>query len=277
MEIIACPCCHAMDYDLWAEESGFAVVRCNACRLLYVNPRPSVDYIGDAVTSGEHRLSGKAINVRSRRSSSKISHYKSQFRSVLSDVILAGKPVRWVDVGCGYGELIEALIEILPKGSEIKGVEPMEHKALSARSRGLDVHLGYLENEQFEADFISNIDVFSHIPDYHSFLQIVVSNLAPRGEFIMETGNLADLARVEEMPNELGVPDHLVFGGRDSFRIYFDRAGLEVVSCKEIRFDTSIQMAKNLIKILLGRNARVSMPYTSAYRQLIMRTRSAKA
>ena len=277
MEEINCPCCGAEQSSFWAEETGFAVVRCDDCGLLFVNPRPSQDHIGEAVATGTHRLGNKILNVRSRRIPSKIKHYQKQLRPILQDVIDLGKPVTWVDVGSGYGEFIEALSGILPKGSVIKGVEPMKHKADDAISRGLDIHHGFLQPEQFEADFISNIDVFSHIADYHDFLKTVVSNLSSGGEYIMETGNLADVKQRTEFPVELGLPDHLVFGGKDHFQRYFSAAGLEMVSCAEIRFDTAMQMFKNAVKIILGRNSYVGIPYTSPYRQLIMRARRSDA
>ena len=273
MEKVKCPCCQGDQSHFWAEEAGFMVERCNECGLLYVNPRPSQSQISEAVATGTHRLSKKLVNVRNRRIPSKIKHYRKQLRLILNDVIEAGQPVTWVDVGSGYGELIEALSEILPEGSTIKGVEPMDHKAHEAKLRGLDIHHGFLQPGQYEADFISNIDVFSHIPDYHDFLRTVVSNLAHQGEFIMETGNLADVKHRKEFPVELGLPDHLVFGGKDQFRRYFDAVGMELISCTEIRFDTVTQMLKNTVKLILGRDSHIGIPYTSPYRQLIMRAR----
>jgi len=248
-------------------------VRCQDCGLLYVYPVPDPAAVDAAVKTGLQQLGARVVNVRSRRIPAKVAHYRRRLKPLLADVISSGKPVTWIDVGSGYGEFMEALQSVLPSGSEIKGVEPMTHKAEAAQSRGLDVTNDYLRAGQFQADFISNIDVFSHIPDYHAFLQTVVTNLKPGGQVVIETGNAADVGERKLLPNELGLPDHLVFAGKSTMARYFREAGLEVIETTEERFDTATQMAKNAIKVLLGRPAVVRLPYTSTYRQLIFRAK----
>ena len=270
-----CPCCDCAENHFWASEAGYSVVRCNSCALLFVNPRPKADYIENSVRTGIHTFGAKPISVRNQWIGKKVPHYRARASKILGKVLRPGKPVMWVDVGSGHGEFISALTEVLPAGSTITGVEPMTYKADSARARGLSVVNGYLENGQFQADFISNIDVFSHIPDYRAFLQTVVSNLKPGGCFFMETGNLADLETREEFPNELGLPDHLVFAGRKSLEIYFRSVGLEIIAVQEDRYDTITQTIKNLVKLLIGRTSHVRIPYTSEYRQLIILARRA--
>lgn len=266
-----CPCCDSVVRSHWASESGFDVVRCGDCGLLYVHPMPDPKYIDSAVRSGVHTLAGLKLNVRSRRVAGKVVQYQRRITTIMADVIAAGRPVVWVDVGCGYGEFLEALKAVLPKGSTIIGVEPMTHKAETARRRGLKVVNDYLKPEQFKADFISNMDVFSHIADYRSFLKIVETNLKPTGEIIVETGNSADLETRDQAPNEMGLPDHLVFAGRATMERYLATAGFKVQKITEKRFDTIAQVLKNIVKIVIGRPSYVCIPYTSPYRQLIFR------
>lgn len=268
-----CPCCGAVASDFWAEEAGYTVVRCGQCRLLFVNPSPPPEAVNRAVRTGEQDLHGRIISVRARHLPKKVNYYRERLCASIADVIEAGKPVHWVDVGAGYGEFIDALHSVLPDGSRVEGVEPMVHKATEAAARGLTIHNQYLEPGQFNADFISNIDVFSHIPDYARFLETVASNLKPGGEFLMETGNTADLDKRSELPAELGLPDHLVFAGKPQLKIYLNNAGFEIRSIREDRFDTATQMAKNLIKLIIGRASNVAIPYTSNYRQLIIRAK----
>lgn len=267
---IDCPCCGGSESRFWACEAGYTVVRCANCALLFVNPRPQNDYVDAAVRTGIHTFSGNSISVRNQWIGKKVPHYRRRVSRLLGDILASGQPVRWVDVGSGHGEFLEALGGVLPTGSEITGVEPMSYKAESARARGFSVVNGYLETGQFKADFISNIDVFSHIPDYRTFLQTVATNLKPGGHFLIETGNTADLENRNEAPFELGLPDHLVFGGLETLRIYFKSAGFKIVSVQEVRVDTIFQMIKNLVKIVIGRESRVGIPYNSKYRQLII-------
>jgi 2-polyprenyl-3-methyl-5-hydroxy-6-metoxy-1,4-benzoquinol methylase len=182
--------------------------------LLYVYPMPHPSVVATAVKTGLQRSCGRTLNVRGQRIPSKVKRYIRRLKPMLQDIISQNSPVSWVDVGCGYSEFMEALKFLLPAGSSILGIEPMTHKAEVARALGLDVVNGYLGARQFEADFISNIDVFSHIPDYRGFLAVVASNLRPGGQIYIETGQTADIGSRDQLPNELGLPDHLVFSGR---------------------------------------------------------------
>jgi 2-polyprenyl-3-methyl-5-hydroxy-6-metoxy-1,4-benzoquinol methylase len=173
--------------------------------------------------------------------------------------------ITWVDVGCGYGELMEALYAVLPTDSRAVCIQPMTHKADAVRSRGLEFVNDYLQPQQFEAESISNMDVFSHIAAYRSFLKIVTTNLKSSGEIIVEIGNCADLETRDQVPNELGLP---VFAGRTTMALYLASAGFEVRGVSEGRFDNVLQMKKNLIKLALGPPCYVAMPY----RQPMFRT-----
>ncbi len=48
-EAIPCPLCEKDQYRLFAEENGFRAVKCDFCGLIYVNPRPVVELITEAV------------------------------------------------------------------------------------------------------------------------------------------------------------------------------------------------------------------------------------
>lgn len=268
-----CPCCGGNESSNWAEEMGYSVVRCQTCALLFVDPMPDLNIVDTAVKTGIQKLGSKIVNVRARRVASKVPHYKRRLSLIISDVIASGKPVTWVDVGCGYGELIEALEDILPYGSRVVGVEPMQHKADSTRAMGREVISDYLKVGLFEADFISNMDVFSHIPDYNEFLRIASSNLKEGGEIIIETGNAADVGHRSRVPGELGLPDHLVFSGQRTMERYFQNTGFALSCHTEERIDTVLQMSKNLVKLCIGRASHFCIPYTSFYRQVIYRAR----
>ena len=274
--MIFCPCCHADSTLPYAEESGYKVVRCLDCGLLYVNPRPELACIDFAVKNGEHQLGALNLNVRSRRISSKVNSYKRIFNDIFQDIWSSGRDILWVDVGSGYGEIVEAVTELASSSSAVIGVEPMKYKAEYASLHGLKIVNNYLQPEQFKADVISAIDIFSHIPDFHSFLATVASNLRGGGEVFLETGNLADLAVRSEFSGELGLPDHLVFASEKNLLRYLNHADFDVVDVKRQRVDTFEDLFKNAIKIILGRPFVLRWPYTSRYRQIRIRARLRK-
>jgi Zn ribbon nucleic-acid-binding protein len=273
LETIRCPCCSAYENILWAEEIGFKVVRCLGCGLLYVNPRPKLSDIESAVRTGEHSLETGRLNVRSRRIPKKVAYYKRIFANVFSDLWQSGRPILWVDVGSGYGETLEAVASLAPPGSTLVGVEPMSHKAEIARKAGLTIVNSYLEPGQFKANIISTIDIFSHIPEFHSFLKVLASNLAPGGEVFIESGNLADLKSRSEFPGGLGLPDHLVFAGEEQLMRYLNDAGFDVLDIRRERIDGIGNFVKNLVKKIIGQSSGLGVPYTSRYRQIRFRAR----
>ncbi|MBT9463740.1 class I SAM-dependent methyltransferase [Hydrogenophaga sp.] len=272
-EAINCPCCGTSANTPWSNELGFTVVRCMQCRLLYVNPILKPSYIDAAVREGAHSIEGRKLDVRSRRIPRKIHRYQTELKGMFSDLWQSGKAICWVDVGAGYGETLEAVRGLAPLGSSIVGVEPMQYKAEMARKQGLEVQNSYLEPNIFKADVISMVDIFSHIPNFHSFLQIVIKNLKPGGEIFLETGNLADLSLRREFPNELGLPDHLVFAGESQLRRYLIEAGFDVIQIKKQRIDGFLSSFKSIVKKLLGRPVVLGVPYSSHYRQLLIRAR----
>lgn len=272
---VDCPYCRSNRHTPWAEERGYHVVRCADCAFLYVNPAPPPDSISDAVRTGFHGDEADGLDVRARRLDSKVAHYRRLFGPMLADIWARGKPIRWLDVGAGYGELVEAISGLAPVGSIIEGLEPMEPKAKAGRARGLAIKNSYLTRDHPTVDFVSSINVFSHIPDYRSFLADVKAVLNPGGEMIIETGNLADVAERHHFAGELGLPDHLTFAGKAHLAGFLEEVGLRIVDIEERRSDGLVNFAKGIVKKMIGRPGVVRVPYTSSYRQLIVRARLA--
>lgn len=273
LERIDCPYCGSGESSAWAEELGFTVVRCRSCALLFMNPRIPLGAIDAAVRSGAHGSDAGGLQVASRRIPAKVRYYERALGRAFADLWAAGRPVSWLDVGAGYGELIEAVSRLAPPGSHVEGLEPMLPKAQAARARGLHITQDYLRRTHPKVQVVSFVDVFSHIPDFGSFLDDVRAVLQPGGEVFMETGNLADLEQREEFPGELGVPDHLVFAGEAHLRGFLDKAGFDVVYLSNRRVDGLVNLAKTIVKRAVGRPEHVRLPYTSRYRQILVRAR----
>lgn len=273
LETIPCPYCGSERHRQWAEEAGFTAVRCEECALIYCNPRLSLAAINSAVRTGIHGEEADRLNVRARRVGRKVRFYQRVLGALFADVWARGRPIAWLDIGAGYGEIMEAVTTLAPAGSRVEGLEPMKAKADAARARGLAVVEDYLRPNHPKVDVVSAIDVFSHIPDFSSFLADVRGVLTPGGEIFVETGNLADLDHRGEFPGELGLPDHLVFAGEPHLRGYLDRAGFEVLRVEPRRVDGVVNLVKNVVKMLIGRPAAFGLPYASKYRQLMVRAR----
>jgi len=192
---------------------------------------------------------------------------------MFKDVLDRPSPIKWLDVGAGYGEIVEALVSIAPAGSCIEGIEPMKPKALKAQARGLNVSQRYLADVKEKYEFISLINVFSHLPDFRLFLKDIRKVLVSDGEFFLETGNIGDLADSKEVPSELDLPDHLVFAGEEHIKGFLKDAGFSIIEIRKIRKDGFLNFGKNIIKKILGRDITIILPYTSAYRSILIRAK----
>ena len=273
LEEILCPYCQSGEYKHWASENGFSAVRCQHCRLLYVNPRPRQDSIDAAVKTGHHKDIEGGFTVVAKRNPSKVNSYANEFRNILSDVWESGVPVSILDVGAGYGEVVEAFVSLAPAGSRVEGIEPMTPKVEVARRSGLKVREAYITDVQDKYDIVTLINILSHIPDFREFLEELKTVIKPGGELIIETGNVAELDRAADVPSELNLPDHLVFAAEDHCVGFLKDAGFDVIGVHRKRKDGFLRFGKTLVKKAMGRNITLQLPYHSAYRALFIRAK----
>jgi SAM-dependent methyltransferase len=271
-EIIPCPYCSHVEYSEWAKDNGFTAVKCKECGIVYVNPRPILSLVDDAVKTGTHSAEANSKNVITRRIDAKVEQYKTIIAEMFIDIWESKKVISWLDVGAGFGEVIEGITSLAPTGSDIQGLEPMKPKAEQARSRGLIIQEKYLNDATGKFDFISIINVFSHIPDFHAFLKDTKNALNKGGEIFIETGDTANFDR-NVVPGEIDLPDHLIFAAEQHMRGYLEQAGFEIISIKKVRIDTALEFVKDIVKYFIGRPIKLRLPYTSPYTTMFIRAR----
>ncbi len=267
LEHIACPACAATDSDPWGSENGYQAVRCRDCGLVYVNPRPSGDQISEATRIGMHQTEAGNLNLVAKRHPADIAALSARIRTLFRDEIAVGRPLRWLDVGAGFGETVEAAIAALPPGSEVTGVEPMQPKVAAARALGLPIVDTPLADLPGGYDVVSLINVFSHIPDFKDFGAQITRRLAPGGSVWIETGNAGAIRR-GEYPDRLYLPDHLVFAGPEQMTRILSDLGLTVVRIEEVRVDGPLYTLKSIVKSVLDGRPQLRLPWTSPYRQV---------
>jgi hypothetical protein len=161
------------------EATTFSVVRCRGCGLAYLDPRPTVAEIGHYYPDDYHTARG-AGGLAQRL---EYAWRRRQFGEVegwLAD-LRPGRG-RLLDVGCGSGELLEAL---RADGWSVSGVEPSARSAEIARAqRGLDVQTATFDDAllpegSFEAVVFAA--ALEHLHDPLAALQRARRLLAPDG------------------------------------------------------------------------------------------------
>lgn len=259
MKLIETTCynCGSGKYEYYDSENGFNLVKCSVCGLLYVNPRPSPEDISQAMATGLHR-GDKVINCTSKYNVYKLKKYKRILNEFYpkDKCNLCGK--KWLDIGCGFGELIEALRIYTSGKLDTLGSEPNITKALFARSNNLNVNYIDMNSHTDKYDVISLLNVYSHIPDPVQFISGLKKNLNPNGEIFLQTGHTCHLS-VKQHRRPYQLPDHLHFANQGIVVGIFQRLGFELIHVNIYRHEffpytfNLWKFIKEVIKIILGK------------------------
>jgi SAM-dependent methyltransferase len=228
LEDVACYVCGTTEGKPWATENGYTVKRCAQCGLLYVSPRPSLDNISRAAQSGLHAGQQELDVSGAYGGAGRVRYYVKKLRALYGAGFFFECGERWFDIGCGYGEFLEALREESAGAMKLVGSEPNEKKAASARGRGLDVAFHEIEQQNRRFHYVSLLNVFSHLPDPGQTLTQIREFVAPCGELLLQTGNFAELRR-HEIPDQLHLPDHLSFANERLVDRLLTRAGFTLL------------------------------------------------
>lgn len=219
--------CHVPDYTFHPEES-FPLVRCRHCRLVFLDPRPSLTEMGRYYPEDYyHGWEDEACTL-----------LRPNRVALVQDVKATG---RILDIGCHRGEFLAQMRQL---GWEVWGCEWAESCCAYARKTlGLE-HI-------FEGDFLthhlpSNFfdvvtlwHVLEHLFDPRKALEEVHRLLRPDGFLLIECPNFNSLTRrlFREKWHQFEAPRHLYHFNQKTLSAVVDRAGF-LVSRK--RGDTNL-------------------------------------
>jgi SAM-dependent methyltransferase len=151
--------------------------------------------------------------------------------------------VRVLDVGCGTGSA--TLIANRDRGNTVISVEPDVRRAEVARSRGLTVHIGYLDETFLAAnapfDVVMASDVLEHTARPEELLKLMTRALKADGIVLVSVPNVAHwsvrlnllLGRFDYEPMGIMDATHLRWFTSKSIAALFERCGLQLIEMRQ--------------------------------------------
>ena len=231
---VSCPGCGAGGGDTAFDKEGFRYVLCPACGSLFVSPRPSRELLD------RYGRESKAVQFWS-------THFYKQTAEARREMIfrpraqdLAALASRrgaedhrtLVDIGCGYGLLLEELAGLEAFDTAL-GIEPAGDLAAICRAKGFTVIEAKVETippGTLQADVATAFEVLEHVFDPGEFLRAAASLLRPDGVLLLTTLTVSgfDIQVLWDRSNSASPPQHLNLLSLEGIRRLVEREGFSV-------------------------------------------------
>jgi 2-polyprenyl-3-methyl-5-hydroxy-6-metoxy-1,4-benzoquinol methylase len=163
-------------------KSGFELVRCTSCGLVYVRNPPTRDELERQYSFA----SGYHTDFQSRAHAARAAEFLRIVRRL-------SRPGRILDVGCSVGFFLDYA---KAEGWTTYGVEISNDTAELARRRGLDVFTGTLEQAAFPPrsfDVVTMWDVLEHLEDPVATIAIAADVVKEEGLLALSTPNIGGI------------------------------------------------------------------------------------
>ena len=176
------------DYEYRTSSDTFRAMRCHACSLVYLNPRPDVSEFETIYPPNYHAFDfsekdfGVIYKVRSRLEAKRLLSFCENLPA----------DARILDVGCGDGFHLKLLRQYGMKSWTLEGVDLDERAVRMAERTNLKIHLGSIEDlnlpeNSFDLAFM--IQTVEHLEKPVEILSAVRNVLKRGGRLIIVTDN----------------------------------------------------------------------------------------
>lgn len=244
-----CPWCNSdknrqflklKDYFLSQEE--FEILECEECKLMFINPCPPADKIGDYYKSEEylsHNEEKKGIFAKIYNKVKKI-NIKNKFNIAVSGQQSAVSNQNLLDIGCGVGDF---LLYAKENGCDITGIEPSEDARKIAEKK-LDCKI--LSPEELQNipdnsfDIVTMWHVLEHVADLKTEIHHLQRILKKDGRLILALPNYKsyDAEYYKDKWAAYDVPRHINHFSQTSIRNIFKETKLQLIDTKPLKWDS---------------------------------------
>ena len=216
------------DVMMETTDQVFRLAQCRQCDLIYLNPRPQPERMHLYYPESYQPFARKGLSSHAR-----LWLYRREVREL--ERVLAA-PNRVVDVGCGNGDLLDAVRSV--GNANVLGIEPAPGVANAVRERKrLPVYDGTLEQARLPDQSVDTVllsHVLEHLPSPGKTLAEVARILKPGGCVVVWVPNARSLAARTLGKHWMGwdAPRHLYSFTPATLHVFFRRAGLIPVDIK---------------------------------------------
>lgn len=239
-----CPWCgsenaqlHLKLKDEFLTKEAFEIYECEDCRLLYTEPRPAEDKIGDYYKSEDyysHQENKKGFIPKVYEMVKGV-NLKAKYK-MATENLHAGHVL---DIGCGVGDFLHTMEQ---NHWETTGIEPSEDAKVIAKKRikaqiYAPEEIGLLQDESF--DLITLWHVLEHVDDLKSEVQHLYRLLKKGGRLVLALPNYQsfDAQHYKEFWAAYDVPRHLNHFCQKSINNIFSNSGLELKKTDKLVWD----------------------------------------
>ena len=192
----ACPTCGATAEKAELTKDHMSVVRCGICDLVYVNPTFDEEHYHGVYASAEYQEIVRDLGISSHEY--RVGRFGTERVGIMERHLRPhdDRPVRYLDVGCSTGFVVEAARDL---GWNATGIDLNPSAIEFGRCRGLDLRTVALEDAGFEAgsfDAISLFDVLEHLLAPARTLRACIDLLAPGGIVFIYVPNYDSASRL---------------------------------------------------------------------------------
>jgi 2-polyprenyl-3-methyl-5-hydroxy-6-metoxy-1,4-benzoquinol methylase len=215
-------------------DKHFLVVECKNCRLIRLEPRPSLQELARYYPD-EYWYAPQADAASQLEEAYRRFVLRDHVNFVMRAVEASGEKGLLVDVGCGGGLLLRMLRE---RGLPVLGLETSLSAATSAWKRnGVAVVCGDLSKSPIERGTCAAVTMFhvlEHLHDPVSYLRSARDLLVPGGRLVVQVPNAScwQFLMFGEHWNGVDVPRHLVNYRERDLESLLDYCGFQVVRRK---------------------------------------------
>ena len=260
------------DYSVSGE--SFALVKCQSCKLVFTNPRPSEKNLSKYYKSDQyisHTDKGNSLlNIVYKL----VRKYTLSKKNALITSVNSRTGVL-LDYGCGTGDFVKTASN---KGWQAFGFEPNNDAKSIAVKKNKDFILNKISDTKSDFDIITAWHVVEHISDLRKTVKTLIGKLKKDGHLIVAVPNHKsyDAQYYKEHWAAYDLPRHLYHFDQDSMTYLVESLKAKVVDIKPMIFDSyyvSLLSEKYLKKnsflnafkigFLSNRKAKITSEYSS--------------